>query len=97
VSDIAAALDGLRQRFLVRSAEDWRLLRAWTARGAPPDDEMRRLVHRLAGAAGTFGFHELSARAKETDDRLCDGLPADPANAAALIAELRRVLDALRT
>lgn len=35
--------------------------------------ELHRLVHRLAGAAGTFGFAEIGALAITLDDALADG------------------------
>jgi HPt (histidine-containing phosphotransfer) domain-containing protein len=89
LSDIAEALAALKAKFLARATNDLAELRSWSARGAPAEPEMRQRVHRLAGAAGTFGFHDLSDLAKRVDDRLASGEAGD---APALIAELRRVL-----
>jgi HPt (histidine-containing phosphotransfer) domain-containing protein len=88
VSDVAEALEGLRRKFLARSADDLTALRAWSAKGAPADDDMRRLVHRLAGAAGTFGFHSLSDHAKRVDDGMSGGVDSTPGLVEALIGEL---------
>jgi HPt (histidine-containing phosphotransfer) domain-containing protein len=91
VSELDARFAALRERFLARSRGDLELVEA-----ALPDpdavdrEELRRTIHRLAGAAGTFGFAELSRLAGEADDALMvdDGMVTD---------ELERVAAALRT
>lgn len=88
------ALAVLKRRFLARSADDLGGLRAWCAGGAPADEAARHTIHRLAGAAGTFGFHALSGFAKAADDRLAAGEAPEAGEAAALLGELQRVLDA---
>lgn len=92
MTEFAEALAGLKGRFLARSAEDLDQLRLWAAGGAAPDPEARRLVHRLAGAAGTFGFAELSRLAKLADDRLAAGEPVPDAEALCLIEALGMTL-----
>jgi HPt (histidine-containing phosphotransfer) domain-containing protein len=88
MNDVAAAIADLRAKFLARSTDDLQALRRWSAAGAPPDDAHRRILHRLAGAAGTFGFHDLSDFAKRAEDALHDGAsPAGPA--------LRQLVDEL--
>ena len=39
--------------------------------------EVRRIVHQLAGAAGTFGYGELGELAISIDDRLIEGAALD--------------------
>jgi HPt (histidine-containing phosphotransfer) domain-containing protein len=43
------------------------------AAGAPPDDELLRAVHSLAGSAGTFGMPALGAAAHDLETALCSG------------------------
>ena len=59
----------LRAEFQARCADDLRELRDLTA----ADPEARRIVHRLAGAAGSFGYFQLGEIAARLDDRLRDG------------------------
>lgn len=59
----------LRARFIARAAADRAALAE--AGQAGDDAEIRRIAHGLAGAAGTFGFPEVSAaalRVEEADD-----------------------------
>jgi HPt (histidine-containing phosphotransfer) domain-containing protein len=88
LNEVAEALEGLRRKFLARSADDLAALRAWSEDGAPADDATHRLVHRLAGAAGTFGFLALSDLAKQVDNRLAGGEGADAAEVEALVSAL---------
>ena len=69
----------LRDRFRARAMADRAELQA-LAGGDPTSAELRRLVHNLAGAAGTFGYGPLSQAAIEVDDQMASGLPADPAS-----------------
>ena len=91
MSDVAAAIANLRARFLARSQDDLAALRRWSDAGARPDDDHRRILHRLAGAAGTFGFHELSERAKRAEDALHAGRPPAAEQLRALLDELAKV------
>lgn len=72
-------LASLRERFRVRAKADRAALEL-LALGDPGSDELRRLVHNLAGTAGTFGYGSLSQAAVEIDDQMASGLPADPAS-----------------
>src|SRR5262249_50069039 len=47
-----------------------------------------RVVHRLAGAAGTFGFTEIGDAAMVLDDATVVGQPFEPAAVARLLAAL---------
>ncbi|MFN4297713.1 MAG: Hpt domain-containing protein [Brevundimonas sp.] len=85
-------LAGLRVRFLDRCVGDLERLDDLAARGDLDVDEMRDLVHSLAGAAGTFGFPEISAAAGECDDAFAqDGAP-DLAGVKRLAAAIRTAL-----
>ena len=66
----------LRDRFRARLMTDRAELNV-LSHGDPESEDLRRLVHNLAGAAGTFGFGALSRAAIEIDDRMASGLPAD--------------------
>jgi HPt (histidine-containing phosphotransfer) domain-containing protein len=61
----------LRERFRLRSAEDVARLRSLLEAGDA--GALRRLVHGIAGAAGTFGFPSLSEAAILIDDDYAAG------------------------
>jgi HPt (histidine-containing phosphotransfer) domain-containing protein len=88
VNDVEAAIGTLRTRFLARSRDDLRTLRQWSKGGARGDDAHHRILHRLAGAAGTFGFQEISARAKAVEDELAEGRAATGPSLRALLEAL---------
>ena len=88
MSDAEAAIAALKARFLTRAADDLAMLRRWSAAGARADQAHQRIVHRLAGAAGTFGFAEVSALAKRVEDSLAEGVAAEGAALAALLKAL---------
>lgn len=88
MTEVEAALGALRTRFLTRSKDDLATLRRWSKAGAVGDDAHHRVLHRLAGAAGTFGFHEISDRAKSVEDQLALGAPVDRPALRALIGAL---------
>jgi HPt (histidine-containing phosphotransfer) domain-containing protein len=91
VSDVAAAMDTLRARFLARSKNDLDALQLWSSAGAAPDDDHHRILHRLAGAAGTFGFAAISDHAKAVEDLVVAGRNGEGADLDALIATLGQV------
>jgi len=64
----------LKQRFILRCVNDRDQLRAHQS-GAPLTPEsLRSIVHRMAGAAGIFGFADIGALAAALDETLaCDG------------------------
>ncbi len=80
----------LRDRFRARALADRADLET-LAHGDPSSAELRRLVHNLAGAAGTFGYGPLSQAAIEVDDQMASGLPADPASLDRLKEKLDEV------
>jgi HPt (histidine-containing phosphotransfer) domain-containing protein len=94
MSDVAAAMDTLRARFLARSKDDLAALQRWSSGGAAPDDDHHRILHRLAGAAGTFGFAAISDHAKAVEDLVVAGRSGDGAALSALIAALAEVTGA---
>jgi HPt (histidine-containing phosphotransfer) domain-containing protein len=81
----------LREQFRARTAEEiplieqhWAALRAGGAPRAEAE-ALRRIVHRMAGSAGSFGFPALGEAAIPLDDALAfalDGSDADLAAAA---------------
>jgi HPt (histidine-containing phosphotransfer) domain-containing protein len=55
-------------------------------------DEVRRIVHRLAGAAGTFGYREVGEIAIGLDDRFIAEEPVGAPDIARLLAALEQAL-----
>ena len=92
-ADPQAALEALRQRFLRRAAGDLALLLRYAAGDAAPE-EVRFAVHRLNGAAGSFGYPEVSAAASWAETDLPRDAAPDPERLAALIAALRALPEA---
>ncbi|WP_246800793.1 Hpt domain-containing protein [Mesorhizobium amorphae] len=81
---------------MARCADQLAELKAAREGGSLPgsDDPLVKLAHSLAGAAGTFGFPEISARASALETLLVEQAEAGAAAAAldALIAEIERTL-----
>jgi len=71
------AFQALRARFRVRAGEELAQLEVMTATSSD-SMELRRLVHNIAGAAGTFGFPELSHAAMAIDDDYTAGTVPRP-------------------
>jgi HPt (histidine-containing phosphotransfer) domain-containing protein len=91
VNGLDPRFEALRQRFLARCVEDLVVIKAAIEQPQAADREaLRTTVHRLAGAAGTFGYGELGRMAGEADDALMvdDGK---------VTRELERLAEALRT
>ncbi|CDX46250.1 conserved hypothetical protein [Mesorhizobium plurifarium] len=86
----------LRQRFLARCVDQLAELKAIAHQAAPlpGNDSLTRLAHSLAGAAGTFGFTEISARASALETLLIEQADGASVRAAldGLIAEIERTL-----
>jgi HPt (histidine-containing phosphotransfer) domain-containing protein len=91
LNDVAEALDRLRSRFLARAADDLDNLRRWTTDPPADAEDLHRLVHRLSGAAGTFGFRRLSDLAATAEDALVTGGPNRTGALADLVEELERL------
>jgi HPt (histidine-containing phosphotransfer) domain-containing protein len=68
LTDFDESYRRLRERFLDRCRQDLEVIRV-----ERDPERLRAVVHRLAGAAGTFGYSELSAEAGEVDDALVEG------------------------
>jgi HPt (histidine-containing phosphotransfer) domain-containing protein len=71
-----------------RCVEDLAVLERAQAGGSDPET-LRATVHRLAGAAGTFGYPQLSELAGVVDDRLLENLWPTPSELAALVEAVR--------
>jgi HPt (histidine-containing phosphotransfer) domain-containing protein len=95
LSEMSEAITRLSERFLARATDDLRDLKLWAADPTRHNDELRRLTHRLAGGAGTFGFRQLSALAGEAEDAILCGAPDLPARLARVMKELRRLTQEL--
>ncbi|RNJ42290.1 histidine phosphotransferase [Mesorhizobium japonicum] len=88
----------LRQRFLARCADQLGQLKAIACEGDPlprgAGDPLARIAHSLAGAAGTFGFPDIGARASALETLLIEQPNEGAVQAAldALIAEIEQTL-----
>ncbi|PVM90616.1 Hpt domain-containing protein [Caulobacter endophyticus] len=80
----ADPLAPLRAKFLVRVADDLSKLRAPQTSAK----DKHYIVHRLAGAAGVFGYAAVTDLARDLDDLLIDQGDAPPEAFAELIAAL---------
>jgi HPt (histidine-containing phosphotransfer) domain-containing protein len=87
VSDFDATMTVLKARFVARAKEDLNTLRG--DGNALSAEELRAVVHRLAGSAGLFGFSEISAVAGDIDLHLAQG------HATAGLPELLAMLERL--
>ena len=94
-TDPADALEALRRRFIARAAEDLATLNDHAASGAAAREKIRFLIHRLAGAAGVFGYGELSDAAARLDAAFADGPEPGPAEIAAFTDYLSAFVGAL--
>ena len=89
-------LGQIRKRFTERCHGDLERLRELRSSGAYREhtealSALTMIAHSLAGAGGTFGFHEISSRAFELESLLLEGKVDDRATAA--LDELIRVLE----
>ncbi|WP_312891276.1 Hpt domain-containing protein [Mesorhizobium silamurunense] len=86
----------LRQRFLARCAGQLAELKVIACKQdfLPGNEPLIRVTHSLAGAAGTFGFAKISARASALETLLLEQADDGAVRAAldALIAEIERTL-----
>jgi HPt (histidine-containing phosphotransfer) domain-containing protein len=89
-ADSADPFGPLRRRFLDRCREDLALVeRALAEPGLRSEAPFREAVHRLSGAAGTFGYPAVSERASRIDDE-------PQASGAAAGGDLHALAEALR-
>lgn len=98
--DIPRKLAGLRARFATRTAAELEEVDTLVAASLRGDMEaaaaLEQLAHRLAGAAGSFGFGELGHRAGELEivaARLVARERVDPAALPRAAAALRRAFE----
>lgn len=88
MSSFDERFEALRARFVRRCARDLPVLEAGLEDRADPD-ALRSTVHRLSGAAGTFGYAELSRLAGAVDDRLVVGEIVPRADLVQLVEAVR--------
>lgn len=88
MTDFDARYQALRERFVERCRGDLAVLEQ--AQGGGVDAEsLRATVHRLSGAAGTFGYPELSRLAGVVDDELILSGVADEGSLGKLVMAVR--------
>lgn len=61
------------------------------AQASPDDEVFAAITHRLAGAAGSFGFSDLSEAAAAVDHSIRSGEQPRPAQVHALMRQLGRL------
>lgn len=71
MSEFDDRYQALRRRFVERCRLDLAVLEQ-AAAGSVEAEVLRATVHRLSGAAGTFGYPDLSRLAGEVDDALIE-------------------------
>lgn len=76
--------EALKARFVTRCAGDLPVLER-ALEGGVDAETLRITVHRLSGAAGTFGYHDLSRLAGVVDDRLVEGKAVSKAELTPLV------------
>ncbi|GAA0766706.1 hypothetical protein GCM10010203_39330 [Actinomadura yumaensis] len=89
---MTADMADLRTRFLDRCVGDLARIDRHVARGAWDADELRRLVHSLAGAGAVFGFPAISEAAGDCDDAFAQDRTPDPALIETLAQAIRDAL-----
>jgi PAS domain S-box-containing protein len=88
-------MEDLQARFVDRSRQDRSRLAELLATAAPSDlGELRALVHRFAGTAGTFGFADIGDCAAALDRRFAAGEGAAPEDFTPLLQALDDLLEA---
>jgi HPt (histidine-containing phosphotransfer) domain-containing protein len=92
VSSAPDPMEQLRARFRERLAADRRPLSE--ALGSGDRGALRAICHRMAGAAGMFGFASLSARASEIECAVDEGVDAQGVEAITgkLLQEIEEAL-----
>jgi HPt (histidine-containing phosphotransfer) domain-containing protein len=79
-------LTPLRAKFIVRCAEDLLVVRS-----GPGAADLARVVHRIAGVAGMFGYGALGELAGRIDDRAHAGEGFAASDLAELVSALEAV------
>lgn len=94
---LQAAIALFRQQFAQTLPERMAEARRWldACLAAPQDDaplrELHRVLHKLAGSAGTFGMPEFGLACRDVEDRL-DALLAQPRRTRADFEAVERAL-----
>lgn len=73
MSELDDAMAAIKQRFVDRCAIDRDQLRAHCEGTPLAPESLHTIIHRMAGAAGIFGFTEVGALAAVLDDELAQG------------------------
>ncbi len=81
-------MEALRAQFIDRCRDDLARLDALTEEHV----EVAAIVHRLAGAAGSFGFPQVSRIAAAIDLRTRNGVPPSARELDVLKSDLRKVI-----
>jgi HPt (histidine-containing phosphotransfer) domain-containing protein len=92
VSD-ADPLAALKSRFIARGAEDLATLRGHLGGARLDPTTLRFTVHRLCGAAGTFGYPEISEAAGAAEDDILERPDQSDASLRRLAEVLRRIVE----
>lgn len=88
----AEALGRLRTRFVARAADDLAALQRHLGGQELAPEPLRFLVHRLAGAAGTFGYPDISDAAGRAEDDLLASSPDLQTSLGRLVKALRSLV-----
>jgi HPt (histidine-containing phosphotransfer) domain-containing protein len=92
VSD-ADPLAALKSRFIARGAEDLATLRSHLGGKRLDPTTLRFTVHRLCGAAGTFGYPEISDAAGAAEDDILERPDQSDASLRRLAETLERLIE----
>lgn len=87
----ADPLARLRGQFRKKAHEDAAAMRLALGQGALGLQQIEHLAHSLAGAAGVFGYVEISTAALAVDSRFAGGQAPDEDEVAALLAAIDRI------
>jgi HPt (histidine-containing phosphotransfer) domain-containing protein len=91
VSDLDP-LAALKSRFIARGAEDLATLRGHLDGARLDPTTLRFTVHRLCGAAGTFGYPEISEAAGLAEDDILDRPDQSDASLRRLVETLEHLV-----
>jgi HPt (histidine-containing phosphotransfer) domain-containing protein len=90
---LADPLAQLKSRFIARSTDDLASLRGHLDGARLDAATLRFTVHRLSGAAGTFGYAEVSQAAGLAEDDLLDRPDSADASLRRLVEVLGKLAD----
>jgi HPt (histidine-containing phosphotransfer) domain-containing protein len=91
---LADPLVQLKSRFIARSTDDLAALRGHLEGACLDAAALRFTVHRLSGAAGTFGYADVSEAAGHAEDDLLDRPDSADASLRRLVEVLGKLVDA---